>query len=133
VSSTSILKLRPSRAALIAVLFLAICVTPMAGVQVWLFTLYLLPIGVILWILRAGTDIGDDGVTVRAVLGHRTFGWASVRGFAIAARGELRLVLRDGRLVRMPCARLRHLELITAASGGRMDAVAAESSPPAAD
>ncbi|HEX3814578.1 MAG TPA: PH domain-containing protein [Mycobacteriales bacterium] len=121
-------KLRPSRAALLVVVFLLFCVTPLAFVRAPLLILYLIPLGMLLWIFRSGTDIDPDGVTVRAVAGRKRLAWSDIQGLSPDSRGELRAVLRDGRLMRLPQARLRHLEVIAAASDGHIS-VAAPPSP----
>lgn len=125
-----VLRLRPSRAGVLAVVFLLICVTPLAGVATWLLVLYVIPIAVLAWILRVGTDVDSDGLTVRAIAGHRRFRWEQVAGLSPTARGELRAVLAGGRLVRLPCARLRHLDLLAEASGGRLPRLPDRGEPP---
>jgi len=113
-------RLRPSRTGLLVVVFLLFCVTPVAFERRPLLILYLLPLGMLLWIWRSGTDIDATGITARAVAGRRRLRWDDIAGLAPTPRGELRAVLADGRTLRLPQARLRHLELIAAASGGRV-------------
>ena len=112
------IRLRPSRTALLVVLFLLFCVTPLAFEATPLLVLYALPLGVLLWIIRSGTDIDADGVRIRAVLGSRRLRWEEIQALSPTPRGELRAVLRDGSLMRLPQVRLRHLELISSVSGG---------------
>lgn len=116
-------RLRPPRTLLLVVLFLLICVTPAAFLWLPLLALYALPLGMLLWIWRSGTDVDADGITVRAIAGRRRVGWDELAGLAPTERGELCAVLSDGRLLRLPQARLRHLKVIAAASGGRISAV----------
>jgi hypothetical protein len=118
--TTSVVKLRPPRPALLVVLFLLFCVTPLAFVRTPFLLLYAIPLGALLWICRAGTDIDADGVTVRAVAGSRRIAWSEIQALTPTDGGELRAVLRDGRLMRLPQARLRHLALIAAASDGHI-------------
>ncbi len=136
-SDLKIVKLRPSRSWLIVVLFLLFCVTPLAFVGTPLLVLYVIPLGVLLWIFRSGTDIDADGLTVRAIAGRRRISWDEVQALSPAPRGELRAVLKDGRLLPLPQVRLRHLDLIAAVSGGRVptvnDAAAGEPAPPSDD
>jgi PH (Pleckstrin Homology) domain-containing protein len=107
---------------LLVVLFLLICVTPAAFLMLPLLVLYALPLGVLLWIWRSGTDVDADGITVRAIAGSRRVSWNDIAGLSPTGRGDLRAVLADGRLLRLPQARLRHLTVIAAASGGRVSA-----------
>lgn len=81
---------------------------------------YVLPAGALLWVLRAGVDVGPPGVTARALLVARNYPWEIVRGLLVAPRGDLRLVLADGSRVHLPVARARHLPLIAGASNGRL-------------
>lgn len=115
-----VLRLRPPRTSLLAVLFLALCLTPLAAAGVWLLATYVIPLAIALWVLRAGTDVDAEGVTVRVIAGRRRLRWDEIRGLSPGRRGELSLVLADGRLIRMPATRLRHLPLIAEVSGGRV-------------
>lgn len=136
-SDLKIVKLRPPRSWLIVVFFLLVCVTPLAFVRTPLLVLYAIPLGVLLWIFRSGTDIDADGLTVRAVAGKRRIAWDEVQALSPAPRGELRAVLKDGRLLPLPQVRLRHLDLIAAVSGGRVptvnDGTAGPPAPPSDD
>lgn len=107
---------------LLVVIFLLICVTPAAFQWLPLMALYALPLGVVLWIWRSGTDVDSDGITVRAIAGRRRVGWNDIAGLSPTERGDLCAVLADGRLLRLPQARLRHLKVIATASGGRISA-----------
>jgi hypothetical protein len=107
---------------LLVVIFLLICVTPAAFQWLPLMALYAVPVGVLLWIWRSGTDVDSAGITVRAIAGSRRVSWNDIAGLSPTDRGELRAVLPDGRLLRLPQARLRHLKVIAAASGGHVSA-----------
>jgi hypothetical protein len=114
------LRIRPTRAALLAVLLLAVCVIPLATASWWLLGLFAVPALALAWVQRAGVDIDPAGVTVRALLGRRRIDWSDVAGVRAGNRGDLWLVLTTGRRLRLPTARARHLPLIAAASGGRL-------------
>jgi Bacterial PH domain len=115
-------RIRASRAGLLAVLILALCTVPLATAMPWLAVLFVLPAVALLWVLRTGVDVDPDGVTVRAAVGARRVGWAEVTALRATSRGELRLVLAGGRELRLPVVRARHLPLIAAGSGGRVPA-----------
>ena len=117
------LRLRPTRVSLLVVLVLAVCMTPIAGQHAYLVPLYAIPLAILWWVLRWGTDVDDTGVTVRAMLGSRHWNWNELRGFSARPRGTLVAVLLDGRTVRLPAARARHLSLIAKVSGGRVPKV----------
>jgi hypothetical protein len=114
------MRLRTPRTALIAVFFLVLCVTPLAGVQLALLSLYLIPIALTAWLWRTGTDVDADAVTLHAVFGSRRVPWEDIAGLSVGRRGELSLALTDGRLLALPLARVRHLAVIARVSGGRL-------------
>lgn len=121
---TTALRLRTTRSALLAAFSLAVCVSPVALASPALAVLFLVPLAFAVWVLRSGVDVDTEGVTVRALLGRRRFGWAEVAALRLGRRGELWLALHNGRTVRLPVARARHLPALSAASGGRFDAPA---------
>lgn len=120
------LRLRLPRTALLAAFFLALCLTPLAFARPWLPVVYVLPVVVLAWILRAGTDVDADGLTVRALLRSRRVEWDGVTAIAPGRRGELSAVLRSGNRLRLPLARARHLQQIAVASGGQVPDVRAD-------
>jgi len=119
---STVARVRMTRSALLAVGFLAICVSPVALAKPWLALLFLIPVVIGTYVLRAGVDVDADGVTVRAMLGVRRVGWNEVAGLALGRRGEVRLALRNGRAVRLPVVRARHLPVLATASGNRFPA-----------
>lgn len=114
-------RVRMTRSALLAVAFLALCTSPVALAKPQFAVLYLVPIALAVWVWRAGVDVDSTGVTVRAMLGVRRVDWDDVAGLSLTRRGEVRLALRDGRAVRLPMVRARHLAALAAASDGRFD------------
>jgi len=122
-------RLRMNRMALLPVAFLALCVVPLATVTTWTLVLLLIPLAVAAWVLRAGVDIGDDGLTVRSLIFERRVPWSEVAGIRVAGKGELWLVTTRGTEVRLPVMRARDLPQLAAVSGGRIRVPA----PPAAD
>jgi hypothetical protein len=114
-------RLRMNRTALFPVGLLALCTVPLAFAAPWTPILLLLPLAVALWVLRVGLDIGDDGLTVRALAGERRVPWDELAGIRVADRGELWLVTTGGTEVRVPVMRARDLPRLAALSGGRID------------
>ena len=120
-----------SRTALLPVGLLLLCVVPAAAASPWALLLLLLPAFAAAWVLRVGVDVaGDDtgraavgaGVTVRSLVGRRHVPWPEVAGIRVGGRGELWLVTTGGTEVRLPVVRLRDLDRLSAASGGRIPA-----------
>ena len=118
---TSPARLRMNRTALFPVGLLALCTIPLAFAAPWTPVLLLIPLAVAVWVLRAGVDIGDDGLTVRSLAGQLQVPWAEVAGIRVARRGELWLVTTRGTELRLPVMRARDLPRLAELSGGRID------------
>ena len=116
----SVVQIRASRVTLLPVLFLALCLSPLAVYRVWLLWLFAVPLLLALWVLRAGVDVSPGGVVIRALAGSRRLPWSEVAGLRIGRRGEVSVVTAGGGALRLPAVRARHLPLIAAASGGRV-------------
>jgi hypothetical protein len=122
-------RLRMNRTALFPVGLLALCAVPLAFSAPWTPVLLLIPLGAAIWVLRAGVDIGEEGLTVRSLAGQRTVPWQDVAGIRIGRRGELWLVTTRGTELHLPVMRARDLPRASAFSGGRIDVP----QPPAVD
>jgi hypothetical protein len=110
-----------NRTALLPVGLLALCVVPLAFAASWTPVLLLIPLAVALWVLRAGVDFAEDGVTLRSLVGQRRVQWTELVGIRVAPRGDLWLVTTRGTEVKVPVMRARDLPRLAAASGGRID------------
>ena len=113
-------RLRMGRVALLPVVFLAVCVLPLAVAAVWTLVFLLVPVLAAAYVLRVGVDVGDGGVTVRSVAGSRSVPWDDVAGIRVGERGDLWLVTTRGTELRLPAVRTRDLPRLAAASGGRI-------------
>jgi hypothetical protein len=122
-------QIRASRVTLLPVLFLALCLSPLAVYRPWLLCLFALPLLLALWVLRAGVDVDPDGVTVHALAGRRRVPWSDVAGLRIGRRGAASLVLTSGGALRLPAVRARHLPMIAAASAGHLPDPTADPAP----
>jgi hypothetical protein len=111
-----------SRTALLPVLFLALCLLPVAAATPWLLLLMVLPAALAAWVFRVGVDVGEAGITVRSLAGARTVPWSELDGIRVAERGDLWLVTRGGTEVRLPVLRARDLPRLSELSGGRIPA-----------
>ena len=121
-------RLRMSRVALLPVVFLVVCVLPLAVAASWTLVFLLVPVLAAAYVLRVGVDVGDGGVTVRSVAGSRSVPWDDVAGIRVGERGDLWLVTTRDTELRLPVLRARDLPRLSAVSGGRIDVPA----PPAA-
>ncbi len=115
-------RLRMSRVALLPVVVLLVCVLPLASAAAWTPVFLLVPALAAAYVLRAGVDVGDAGVTVRSLAGSRQVPWGEVAGVRVGERGELWLVTTRGTELRLPALRARDLPRLAGVSGGRIPA-----------
>ena len=114
-------RMRMSRTALLPVLFLFVCVVPLAAAAWWGLVVLLIPLAAAAWVLRVGVDVDDEAVTARSVVGSRRVPWAELAGIRVGARGALWLVTTGATEVRLPVLRSRDLPWLASRSGGRID------------
>ncbi|MGH3887822.1 MAG: PH domain-containing protein [Pseudonocardiaceae bacterium] len=125
--------------ALIGVFGLVVCMTPVAFGLPGLQVLYLVPLGVAIWVVRSRTVVGPDTVVVHRVLGSQRVQWSELKGLRMDDRSRVWAVLLDGEELALPAVRARDLSLVAAASRGRLpdpqstatEHPAAEGQPPA--
>ncbi len=115
-------RLRMSRVALLPVVFLVVCVLPLALAASWTLVFLLVPVLAAAYVLRVGVDVGDGGVTVHSLAAARSVPWAEVAGIRVAEQGDLWLVTTRGSELRLPVLRARDLPRLAAVSGGRIAA-----------
>jgi Bacterial PH domain len=106
--------------ALLGVFGLIVCMTPVAFGVPGLQVLYLVPLGVTIWLVRARTVVGPDTVVVHRVVGSQRVIWSDLQGLRIDERSRVWAVLRGGEEVRLPAVRARDLSLLATASRGRL-------------
>jgi hypothetical protein len=111
---------RPSRVILLVAAFLAVCVTPVAFGAPFLWLVYLLPAGVVAWVLRTRTTVDGEAVTVRRWNGTRRVPWSSISSLRLADTTRVAAVLDDGAELPLPSVGVRDLPRLAAASGGRI-------------
>ena len=106
--------------ALIGVFGLIVCMTPVAFGVPGLQVLYLVPVGVAVWLVRTRTVVGPDTVVVHRVVGSRRVIWSDLQGLRIDDRSRVWAVLHGGAEVGLPAVRARDLPLVAAVSRGRL-------------
>ena len=107
--------------AVLAALLLAVAATPFAFGAPGLYAIYLVPIGLVAWVLRTRTTADADGLVVRRVFSRRVLPWTSLKGLRLTTRSGVRAVLVDDTEVALPAVRIRHLPALALISGGRLD------------
>jgi len=110
---------------------LTICVTPVAFAAPWLWLSYLIPLGIIAWVLRVRTTVDTEAVTVRGLLRTRRVLWQQISSLRLGRSGlrdrtGVRAVLTDGGELPLPAVHVRDLPQLAAVSGGRLPDPAGE-------
>lgn len=111
------LVLRVPGSALVGVFFLVLCESAVAFAAPWLTTLYLIPLGLAVWIVRTRTVVDAEQLVVRTVLGRRVLPWTDVASLRVREGKWVRAVLADGSEVVLPTVRTRHLPALAIVTG----------------
>lgn len=106
--------------ALLAVVLLAWCATPVAFGAPGLQVLYLIPIGIATWVVRTRTTVDATGLVVRRIFSRSVIPWSQVSGLRVVERSQVRAVLRNGEEATLSAVRPRDLPLLATASGGHL-------------
>jgi hypothetical protein len=116
---------RISPLVVLVALAVAVCATPVALAGPYLWLIYLVPVGIIVWTLRVRTVADSDTVTVRRLLGGRRLPWTDITSVHLGrakhpGRARVSAVLSDGSEVALPAVHVRDLPRLAAVSGGRL-------------
>jgi hypothetical protein len=101
-------------------LALAVLATPVAFGAPYLWLVYLVPIGIVVWTLRTRTVVDAEGLRVRRVVGGRRVPWEAVSGLRLDGRSRVHAVLDGGGELALPAVRVRDLHALSLASDGRV-------------
>ena len=82
----------------------------------YLLPVLLIPLVVIAWGVRGGTDVDADGLRVRALVGSRRLRWSEIEGFA-QDNGRVLATLVNGRAVALPAVSPADLPRLLKAGG----------------
>jgi Bacterial PH domain len=109
---------------LVALTF-AVCATPVAFAAPFLWLIYLVPLGIIVWTLRVRTVADPETVAVRRVVGGRRVPWSEVTSVHLGrarnpGTARVSAVLTDGSELALPAVHVRDLPRLAAVSGGRL-------------
>lgn len=100
---------RPDRTTLAVALVFFLGAIPMALSSPYLAPAFLVPIGLVVWILRARVNAADSGVQVCNGLGSRSIAWDDVDRFEVPKRGPVVLHSTKGAAVRLTALARRDL------------------------
>ncbi|MBA3907698.1 MAG: PH domain-containing protein [Pseudonocardiales bacterium] len=122
---------RISPLTILFVAFLAVCAIPFAFGAPWFWLVYLVPVGLVGWIVRIRTVADPHALTVRRVLDSRRVPWTQISSLRLLpstrSRGtRVSAVLVDGTELPLPAVHIRDLPQLAAASGGRLPYPAGE-------
>lgn len=106
--------------ALMGVFGLIVCMTPVAFGIPGLQVMYLVPLGVAIWLVRTRTVVGPDSVVAYRVVGSQRVSWSDLQSLRMDERSRVWAVLCGGEEVKLPAVRARDLPLLAAASRGRL-------------
>jgi Bacterial PH domain len=111
---------RPPRLSILGAVLLAVCATPVAFGASYFWLIYLVPLGMIAWVVRVRTVADADALTVRRVVGSRRVPWSEISSLRLHNKARVRAVLTDGAELPLPSVHTRDLPQLAAASGGRL-------------
>jgi len=123
---------RVSPLVVLVALTLAVCATPVAFAGPFLWLVYLVPLGIIVWTLRTRTVVDAEGLRVRRIVGGRRVTWDGVTALRLDDRSRVHAVLDGGRELALPAVHVRDLHALALASGGRLPDPTAPPPPEAA-
>lgn len=111
----------PSRLLIVFAAVLAVCAVPVAfgGVPL-LWLVFVLPLGVVGWVLWTRTTVDAEGVTVRSLTRSRRVPWEAISSLRLVDTSRVAAVLDDGAELPLPAVGVRDLPRLAAASGGRL-------------
>jgi len=117
VSRKPVLRVRKSGALIVAALIAFVGTVPFAGARWQLAPILLLPLAVLVWAWRAGTDVDAEGLRVRALFGTTDVPWSRVAELAPDARNQVSALLTDGKVIQLTGVTKARLPAVIAASG----------------
>jgi hypothetical protein len=110
-------RVRKSGTALVAGVIALVSAVPLAGTS-WAFApVLLVPLAVLAWAWRAGTDVYPDEVRVRALFGGNRVPWSRIVELAPDQRGRVSALLDNGNVIRLTAVTRENLPLVLAAAG----------------
>lgn len=112
-----LLRVRKSGAVLVAALIALVGAVPLAGAAWELTPILLIPLAVLIWAWRAGTDVYSDELRVRALFGGSRVPWSRITELAPDERGQVCALLDNGNVIRLTGVDRDNLPLVLAASG----------------
>jgi hypothetical protein len=117
VSRKPVLRVRKSGALIVAALIAFVGTVPFAGARWQLAPILLIPLAVLVWAWRAGTDVDAEGLRVRALFGTTDVPWSRVAELAPDDRNQVSALLTDGKVIQLTGVTKARLPAVIAAGG----------------
>ena len=111
------LRFRYSAALAVAGVIATIGAVPLLGASLFYAPVLLVPLAVAIWAWRAGTDVDERGLVVRALLAKRGIPWTQVDALVPEQR-RVHARLANGNVVTLPGVTRDDLPKLVEASGG---------------
>ncbi|WP_106125791.1 PH domain-containing protein [Pseudosporangium ferrugineum] len=127
VSRKPALRVRKPGALIVAALVAFVGTVPFAGARWQLAPVLLIPLAIMVWAWRAGTDVDAEGLRVRALAGSTFVPWSRVAELAPDPRGRVSALLTDGKVLRLTGVTTTNLAAVLEAGGQEI------SNPPTPD
>ncbi|GLZ53691.1 PH domain-containing protein [Actinomycetospora sp. NBRC 106378] len=108
--------------ALVAVGFLALCLSPIAFQGGPWFLLFLVPVAIGVWVVRSRTRVDEEGLHVQGLVGTRSVAWSDLSGLRLPEKNWVRAVPVEGAELELRGVRIRDLGRVAEASGHRITA-----------
>jgi hypothetical protein len=113
----SAVQFRPDRTTLAVALVILLGALPFALSSPYLAPAFLLPLGMVVWVLRARVAAGTKGLEICNGLGVRAVAWDDVDRFEIPKHGPVVLHSQKGATLRLTALSRRDLPAVLEASG----------------
>jgi hypothetical protein len=120
VSRKPVLRVRKSGALILAAFVAFIGTIPFAGARWQLAPVLLVPLAVLIWACRAGTDVDAEGLRIRALLGSTDVPWSRVAELTPDERGRISVRLTDGGSLRLTGVTSDNLAAVLAAGAQQL-------------
>jgi hypothetical protein len=110
----------------VAALIALVGTVPLAGARSTLAPILVIPLLVLVWAWRAGTDVYPDALRVRALFGSTVVPWPRVTELAPDRNGRVSALLDNGNVIRLTGVTTANLAAVIAAGGQKMSPAAGD-------
>lgn len=116
-SRKPLLRVRKTGALLVFGVIAFVGAVPLAGASHILAWVLVVPAAVIVWAWRAGTDVREDDLRVKALVGSTRVPWSSIVELAPDERGRVSALLENGNAIKLTGVTKDNLPRVLAVAG----------------